>query len=353
MERPANRINLDVDLIRTIAIVLVILLHAALQPHPIVTQMNGAEEWRWWTVNIYNSIAQTCIPLFVLLSGALLLQPSKIEPIRVFFKKRLNRIALPFLFWGAAYFAWRYFVNNETLSLGTVLQGIQTGPYYHFWFLYMIFGLYLLTPVLRVLVAHSERKILTYLIGLWFVGTAIIPVIGLFGNYILDNKVFVIVGWVGYFLLGAYLLTVHVRKAVLYASLFAGFLMTAVGSYFMTLYVGGSNIFFFDNELGVSVIVASVALFLLLRDVSSTKLEDNAPRTNWLIHEIGQNTLPIYLFHVMVLESLERGFFGFTLSVNTFNPALGIPLITGITLFISLGIILLLKKTPFLKKAIG
>ena len=55
----------------------------------------------------------------------------------------------------------------------------------------------------------------------------------------------------------------------------------------------------------------------------------------------------------MVLESLEKGFFGFTLSVNTLNPALGIPLITGITLFISLGIILLLKKTPFLKKAIG
>ncbi len=349
-----SRINIDVDLTRTLAIVLVILLHAAIEPHPIVTQIGQAEIVRWWTVDIYESLAQLCVPLFVLLSGALLLQPSKIdEPLGVFFKKRLNRIALPFVFWGTAYFAWRYFVNHEALTISSILQGIAAGPYYHFWFLYMIAGLYLITPVLRVLIGHSDRKLLTYLIALWFVGTAIVPFIGLFANYSLDTRVFVIVGWVGYFLLGAILLRVRLRPLVLYASLAAGVLATAVGTYFMTLDVGGPNIYFFDNELSITIIVASVAMFMLLRNFSVNRLENRAPHSNWLLHQISKNTLAIYLFHVMVLESLERGFFGFTLSVNTINPILGIPLITAVTLFISLGVIILLKKIPFLKKVIG
>jgi surface polysaccharide O-acyltransferase-like enzyme len=354
LDRTTSRIYLDVDLIRTLAIVLVILLHVSIEPHPIVTQIGQAEVVRWWTVDFYESIAQLCVPLFVLLSGALLLQPSKIdEPLGVFFKKRVNRIALPFVFWGAAYFAWRYFVNHEALTIGSILQGIETGPYFHFWFLYMIAGLYLITPILRVLIAHADRKLLTYLIVLWFVGTAIMPFIGLFGSYDLDTRVFVIVGWVGYFLLGAILLRVRLRPLVLYVSLAAGVLATAVGTYFMTLEVGGQNSYFFDNELSVTIIVASIAMFMLLRNFSANRLEKGSPHSNWLLHQISKNTLAIYLFHVMVLESLERGFFGFTLSVNTINPILGIPLITAVTLFISLGVIILLKKIPLLKKVIG
>jgi len=58
-------------------------------------------------VNIYNSLSKPSVPLFVMLTGALLLMPEKVgEPLSVFFKKRLNRIGLPFLFWGVVYFAW-------------------------------------------------------------------------------------------------------------------------------------------------------------------------------------------------------------------------------------------------------
>jgi surface polysaccharide O-acyltransferase-like enzyme len=309
--------------------------------------------FRWWTVNIYDSISQACVPLFILLSGALLLQPSKIEPLGIFFKKRLKRIGLPFLLWGIVYFGWRYFVNNETLTLGSILQGIETGPYYHFWFLYMIFGLYLITPILRVLVANSERKILRYSIFLWFVGTAIIPLIGLFDNNILNNKIFLPVGWVGYFILGTYLLKVRIKPLFLSLSLFAGLLVTSIGTYFITLQVGGGSSYFFLNELSANVILTSVSLFLLLRNVSPVRLQNRFPRFDWLIHKIGQNTLPIYLIHVIVLETLQKGYLGFAISVNTLNPAFEIPLLAVITLFISLAIVLLLKKIPLLKRAIG
>ncbi|MDH7564825.1 MAG: acyltransferase family protein [Candidatus Bathyarchaeota archaeon] len=106
MYQKEGELSLPVDLIRAYAMVLVLVLHAATEPVQIADLMSPEGVTLWWTTNIYDSIARPAVPLFVMLSGALLLQPAKLgEPLRVFFKKRLNRIGLPFLFWGAAYFA--------------------------------------------------------------------------------------------------------------------------------------------------------------------------------------------------------------------------------------------------------
>ena len=199
--------SLPVDLIRTIAIILVIMLHASEEAFPISDIINQTVVTRWWSMTIYNSFARECVPLFVMLSGALLLQSYKIEePLTVFFKKRLIRIGLPWIFWGIIYFSWIYLVKSDPVSLSSIGQGIATGPYYQFWFLYMLLGLYLITPILRVLVAHASRNLLRYFLLLWFIGTATIPIIDLFTPIVLSSSVFLLIGWVGYFLLGLYLL---------------------------------------------------------------------------------------------------------------------------------------------------
>ena len=353
MLQKTEQTSVAVDLIRALAIVLVIMVHAAIEPHPIIQEMNLTEVYRWFTVNTYDSLASPSVPLFVMLSGALLLQPHKVEPIRVFLRKRLVRLGLPFIFWGTTYFAWRWFANQEALSVSSVIQGLLTGPYYHFWFLYMLFGLYLLTPVLRVVTAHAERKIIKYLLGLWFFGVAIVPLLVLLSGFAVELKLFAVTGWVGYFLLGYYLLTTQVRSLTLYAVYLGGLLLTIIGTYAVTALVGGYTGLFFLDNMSLSVILASASLFMLLLKVSPTILETRFPRTNKLIRVIGQNTLAIYLLHVIILESFQRGYFGFQISVNTMTPIFEIPLITILTLFVSLGIVLLLKMVPILKRLIG
>jgi surface polysaccharide O-acyltransferase-like enzyme len=349
-----GNLSLPVDLIRTFAIVLVIMLHAAIEPVTVANQMSPEGVTLWWTTNVYDSLARPAVPLFVMLSGALLLQPAKLnEPLGVFFKKRLNRIALPFLFWGVAYFAWRAFVNGETLTAESILQGVLTGPYVHFWFFYLLVGLYLLTPVLRVLVAYISRNTFKFFMILWFLGTAIVPILSLLSEYRLDSNVFIITGWVGYFLLGAYSLKTHVRSAVLYALLGLGFAWTIIGTYVVVGTIGERVNQFFYNAYSFSMIAASVALFLLLAAVPSNMLEERFPRGNRVLRLISQNTIPIYLFHVMVLEALQKGFFGFQISLATMNPVLEVPLITAVTLLICLVVIYPLKKVPVVKKIIG
>ena len=342
------------DLIRAFAIVLVIMLHAATEPVTIADQMSPAGVTLWWTTNIYDSLARPAVPLFVMLSGALLLQPAKLgEPLGVFFKKRANRIALPFLFWGVAYFAWRFFVHGEALTADSIVQGVLTGPYVHFWFFYLLVGLYLITPVLRVVVAYLDRKTFRFLLILWFLGTAVVPILGLLSAYYLNSNVFIVTGWVGYFVIGAYFLKVRMRPAVLSVLLVLGYTWTIVGTYLVVGTIGERvNQFFYDAS-SFSMIGASVALFLLLAAVPSSALEEHFPRGNRALRLIGQNTIPIYLFHMMVLEALQRGFFGFQISLATMNPVLEVPLITVVTLLICLGVIYPLKKVPFVKRLIG
>lgn len=346
--------SLPVDLIRTIAIILVILLHASIEQYPVVSVVDSGVFVRWWSVNIYDSIARPCVPLFVMLSGALLLQPSKVEePLRVFFKKRFSRIALPFLFWGAAYFAWRFFVNGEVLTLDSIGQGLIWGPYFHFWFLYMLIGLYLITPLLRVLVAHADWKLLRYFLLLWLLGTSAVPLLGIFGATSFNSNIFLFTGYIGYFILGLYLLKVRLRSSTLYIALALGLVWTIVGTYLITASVGGSLQYFFYDFFSANVILESVALFLLLGSFQYGKTEKSFPHFDALLHFISKNSLAIYMFHIMVLETLQKGYLGFKISLTTINPTLEIPLVTVVTLFICLLIFYPMKKIPVLNKLIG
>ena len=352
-------IALPVDLIRSTAIFLVILLHAAIEPTPNIDIMSPQGVQLWWASNIYDSLARSAVPLFVILTGALLLQPSKVnEPLKVFFKKRFSRIGLPMVFWGAAYFAWRYFANAEVLTSNSILQGIFAGPYYHFWFLYLLIGLYLITPILRVIVAYAKWTILKYFLIIWFVGTGIIPLLGLYQGISpqvswFRGTVFALTGLIGYFVLGAYILKAKVRSSILYLIFVLSLTWTIFGTYLLVGNLGERYSQFFYDASSVSTILTSIALFLILSTLSRPKTAVRIPGTNRILQFISQNTLPIYLFHVMVLEALQKGFFGFKISVTTMNPIIEIPLITVVTLLICLAVIIPLKKLPYVKRIIG
>jgi surface polysaccharide O-acyltransferase-like enzyme len=351
----ASELPIPANLIRTVAIVGVIVLHAANEA--IAPQaMNTLEIYRWWMVDIYQTLSRVGVPLFVMLTGALLLQPSKCdEPLGVFFKKRWARIGLPFLFWGVAYFAWSYFVHGQALTSSVIMQGILSGPYFHFWYLYMLVGLYLFTPILRIFVAHANRNVLKYFVIIWFLGPLIVPLPSLLGNYNIDSNLLTIPWWIGYFVLGAYLMNVRVRRSTLLILMTAMLTATVVGTYMIAATVGGPQTYFFQDYFSPTTILASATVFLLLNTLRApaNPAEITHPKANWLVNGIGQNTLTIFLFHVMVLEALQLGLLGFTISGNTLNSIVEIPLISAVALFICIAVILPLKKIPVVKNAIG
>ena len=53
----------------------------------------------WFTANIIESVFYFAVPLFFMISGALLLEFNKKYNIKTFFKKRITKTFIPFIIW--------------------------------------------------------------------------------------------------------------------------------------------------------------------------------------------------------------------------------------------------------------
>ncbi len=351
---------LPVDLIRTIAIILVVTYHVVNQ-NWIVGQLNATQYLVIWSnTSFYYSIAPLGVPLFLMLTGALLLQPLKLdEPIRVFFKKRLARIGIAFIFWSVIFLLWSYFVDHAALTTYSITQSLLVGgPYYQFWYIYLLVGLYLITPILRSVAKYPDKKLMPYLIILWFVAASVPPLLHLITGLAMDNTLLLLGGYIGYFVLGAYLIEVKVKTKVLSMILVACIILTFVGLYLMNFpFHNLGNYYFFDGYMSMNVILASVTAFLLLSKVRSDWPGNNKPWFTRLVQAISANTLPIFFLHPMIVAIINRATIGFQVTFFTappiYIPIVAVPISVISTLFICLGLIIAMKKVPILKKLIG
>ena len=95
------------DYMRVTATLAVILLHAA-GDLLYSFDKNDLLNSYWWTGNVIDSCVRWCVPVFVMLSGSLLLNPNKEEAIGEFLKKRMMRVLVPFVFWSVIYTMYTY-----------------------------------------------------------------------------------------------------------------------------------------------------------------------------------------------------------------------------------------------------
>lgn len=351
---PKGTLNYPVNLIRAVAIVMVILVHATFFPYKF-TGMNitSLDIANWFSVDAYAAVGYLLgLPIFVMLSGALLLDSAKAEePMRVFYKKRFSRIGVPLIVWSIVYLIWTFDVRNWPLTATNFTQKILSGPYYHMWYLYLLIGLYAITPMLRVLVKHMNRKMFTVLLAIWFAGTVTPAFIYNFTGYDFDPVMFIIVGWVGYYLLGAYLLKAKIRRSLAYIGVAVGFSVAFVGAWIITATMGEANSAFFTNYQSFSIIIGSTCAFSLLISINQKNIE-RYTKTNRLINWVGSNTLPIYLLHPIILEILTENILGFTLPI-TGVKLLDIPILTLTVFTITALLVYAVKKIPYVSKLIG
>ena len=342
---------LSAPIIRTIAIISVIAIHATNEA--IMPQMTQLDFYRWSIVNVYQAIFRVAgLPLFVMLTGFLLLQPEKYsESLSTFYKKRWNRLAVCVFFFGILYFIWDFTVKNQPFTTNHVIQSLlSVGPYYHFWYLYMIVGLYLLTPILRALMPNLSKKLLIYFAAIWFTGITLISLVPMFG-FTFNTDMFPLLGFLGYFVIGAFLPKIKVKTRYLLIFIIAGIITISVGTYYMAWF-GNPKLYFFQEYLSPFVIVTSMMLFVVLFRTTPGRLEKKI-KLSVLVNTISDYTLPIFLLHPIIMEFLQNGYFGFAINGNVINQVIEVPILTFATLAICLAIIIPVSKIPIVKKLVG
>src|ERR1700678_113538 len=143
--------NIDwISNLRLISLYAVIVLHSSAQ---LLTAYGKVPVSDWWTADIFNAIVRFAVPVFVMITGALLLHRE--YEIGDFLKKRLTRVIVPFLFWSLVYVWYSWYSEQVTFPgdawahAKQVLHLLKTGATsYHLWYVYMLIGLYFFIPVI-------------------------------------------------------------------------------------------------------------------------------------------------------------------------------------------------------------
>ena len=345
-----------IDLLRVVSIFAVILLHCAA---PLLLEFGDGGTPGWWIGNLYDSAVRWSVPVFVMVSGALLLGRAHRERLRDFLSRRFARVAIPFLAWSVLYFEWQivfWDIDHRQLDLvGALLEGPIS---FHLWFVYMLLGLYLLAPLLSLVVDTAPRPLLVYAVALWVVWAGVLPLVGRIVGLDTwysperENSPLMLVG---YFLLGALLRerTLDRRGRIGAAIVIvASFGITALSTYELTAAAGGEYQPLFYEYYSLNVVLMSIAVFLLAGNLPGLRSAPADSRRSRLWSGLAERVFGIYLVHVLVLDVLKEGTFGFTFDHATFHPAAAVPVLAVVVFAASLGIVLVVERIPGLRRVL-
>lgn len=140
-----------IDVCRVIAIFGVVLIHSCGE---IFYSYGKIPASYWLAANILDSFARVAVPLFVMISGALLLRPNNSPSVNLKnIGSRIGKVLLPLIIWSMFYLWWvDYNTPNKIIDPLEWLQKFLSQPVmYHLWFVYMIIGIYILLPILQVI----------------------------------------------------------------------------------------------------------------------------------------------------------------------------------------------------------
>lgn len=282
------------DLMRCLACFAVIVLHAAagyVSSYP----GHATNDWHW--ANILDGISRFCVPLFVMLSGALYLG-RRVEDWSAYVLKGARRVLVPYLFGSLLYLAWNVFVRGVyPESSFTFIRDLLAGNgFFHLYFFYLVFGLYLLVPLIGELGRRSLGAIAgtTSLLFIIVAAQTHLSQVGLSLGLLYPY------GFAGYlpFFLAGYLFAHRLMMPLWLAVLgfVAASAATCLGAWLATESAGKWNDTAFYSYHSANVIVATLCLFAAARAISIAN-----PLLVGALAGMSRLTLGIYVIHFAVL----------------------------------------------------
>ncbi|OHB63301.1 MAG: hypothetical protein A2Y77_06800 [Planctomycetes bacterium RBG_13_62_9] len=276
-----------------------------------LTMASRPFSFNWWLGGWIFYACFFSIPVFVMVSGALLLDDARQESPLEFYRKRMVRVGVPLVVWTTVYLFVRAFIDHETLTLGGIVQLILTGdPYYHLWFLYMILGLYLVTPPLRTFVRHATRNQRLFVI-------AVILVLSN-AHFQTDNLLWqnqrsiftMFIPYLGYYLCGYELSRVDPRKIPAVVLLFPVLICAIYPAVFAEAFIarqggiGPGSRFVFDF-FTPPILFLSIAVFWAAW-LHDAKVKPPTGIRKAILEWVASTTLGVYVLHPLVLTGIGK-----------------------------------------------
>lgn len=269
------------DWLRIIAALSVIFMHTAAGP------LRAGINTSWHLLNVCTSLAFTAVPLFFMMSGYLLMTSRKTADISVLLRHRLPRLVVPLAGWTVVAVLWQLFLAH-TLTPGAIrvqLVAALNGPVMvHFWYLYTLIALYVLSPILYGGIRTLGKSGRVYL-----------------------------------FVLAAAVSAHTVLLTVLPDGAAVTLAVISVGTWLLTVRTGEFNQNFQNQSSGFEIVLAA-CIFLLCKQTC------NRPPRAWVRAALGSVvslSMAIYLMHNIFLSML----YSVGVSPRSFGGTVGVTLL--------------------------
>ena len=279
-----------IDATRILAIFGVVLLHTAA---PYLDKFEGNATADWNTANIIDAITRPSVPLFFMVSGALLIERSiGISQL----KPRLKRLIVPLLAWSIIYLIMRAITEPNFNLVILLVQAPLMPVMYHLWFLYALIGIYLCLPLVAPAIQAASPMQLRYGLGLWVLASAMLPTFEWISGAKSSIELSTMAGFMGYMVMGHVLAKAprpsRKQAFAAMASIGIGYGITVFGTIIMTVHQGKFFGKFYDY-LSPNVMLFSAGVFVIMRVVFEG-------RQSRLAKGLSDLSFGIYLCHVAV-----------------------------------------------------
>ena len=334
-----------VDLVKSFAILGVLFIHAT-------TGALGANDLGsagWYIALFWGSVSRASVPLFLMCTGALFLRPEKVISGKKLWLHYILRIAVALFVWAALYKVY-HLMAGHILSMETLFSSCKELVAFqhedHLYYLHLVLLIYALMPLLKLLTQYGSKRLLEYLLGVWFLLGVLLPTVKGFWPFTLLSGVpsqwmmNLAYGSLGYVLLGYYLRKWPLPRWAGWVLAGAGFVLVFGLTARFSLTAGSLDTRFWEG-MNVSVCLLGSGIFSLfsLQKAPGPKL---AAVTKFL----SQASFCVYLCHMLFLGLLQnRGLTG-----NWPNALVGVPLLALVTLACSLVVYLVLSRIPWVRR---
>lgn len=306
--------------LRFFATLAIILLHTSSGIYGNIESYSGVSDSDMFVFAFYKHVMEWAVPVFVMITGALLLSPEKQTNYRIILNKYVKRIALAILVFGLPMALSESFL---TYGLGSFIKVLTSGfvncitgfSWNHMWYLYMLICLYMITPIIKPFVNSASKGQFQIALLVMFVLSSLIPVIESCGidinGYMAIGTPFVFLYMLGYYL-HAY---VDCDKERFVKRISWALLLLGVIAVFLKVLYGAK----FSGYADVPCILMAVSLFLLLKCYG---LESG------FFAKMAPCCFTVYLVHPLFINLFYK-----ILDITPLNMFQSLPLVAKIPMF--------------------
>ncbi len=349
------------DSLRALAIIGIVFCHVS-----VAFVLTGVNSSTFYISAFFDCFRDFSVPVFVMLSGALLINRN--DTLKVFFKKRLSRIFVPFLFWVLVYSVYysSYILRGFDLSvIIDIFFGTSSTLGVIFWFVWMIVFVYVGIFLINKVMSWGNGKVNGF--GDKFITVltvlSVIYIVLVHFSFInpYNFKILYFISFISYGIIGYYLASNdYLESKIGINKLSTVMLISFVGCY--VYYIMGfvvpssiqNNQFSYLGYFNLLILAMSVSLFLLFKFISKKdffiKIENSSVGN--LISMISRYSFGIYLSHYVILNFLRIRIVR-VVNYTQYNPLICIPILVIVVLTISIAILWVMERIPYLNKFSG